>query len=71
MYLITGKFDKSQSGVDKLVKVQLTIDLQNAEDVESVEIHTENFVSDTKRKNELVNNIVTVIEKNINYYGVE
>ncbi len=71
IYQITGKFNKYQSDDDNLVKVQLTIELPNAHDVNPVEIHTEKFVSDTKRKNELVNNIVTVIEKNINYYGVE
>jgi hypothetical protein len=71
IYQITGKFNKYQTDDDNLVKVQITIELPNAFDVKPVEIHTEKFVSDAKRKNELVNNIVTVIEKNINYYGVD
>lgn len=71
IYQITGKFNKSQSNSDNLVKVQITIELPNAYDVDPVELHTEKFVSDAKRKNELVNNIVAVIEKKINYYGVD
>lgn len=71
VYIISGKFYKYKETNDNLVRVQLTIEFPDAYDVEPAIIHSEDFIFDEKRKEELVKNIISVLEEEINYYGQE
>jgi hypothetical protein len=72
IYQISGKFYKYKEADDNLVRVQLTIEFPDAHDVNPLSvINSEEFKFDEKIKEELVSNIISVLEKEINYYGQE
>jgi hypothetical protein len=71
VYVISGQFNKYKEANDNLVSVQLTIEFPDAHDVDAVVIHTEEFLFDDKSKEIIVENIASVLEQEINYYGKE
>jgi hypothetical protein len=72
LYQISGTFSKYGAADDNLVKVLITVEFPEAiDDAAPTVIHSEEFSMDEKRKDELVNNVIKVLEENINYYGVE
>jgi hypothetical protein len=71
VYVISGQFYKYKEANDNLVSVQLTIEFPDAHDVDAVVIHTEEFLFDDKSKEIIVENIASVLEQEINYYGKE
>ena len=64
MYQITGTFSKYADNDDKLVRIELILELpDDAHDVDPTVIHSEEFKYDEKRRDELVNNIISVLDK--------
>ncbi len=64
MYQITGTFSKYADSDDKLVRIELILELpDDALDVDPAIIHSEEFKYDEKRRDELVNNIISVLDK--------
>ena len=71
VYKITGTVSNYQAADDHLVQVELMIEFPDAHDVEPAVIHTEQFVTSSKQKDNMVNNVITVLENKINYYEKE
>ena len=71
VYKITGTFSKYSDSNDNLVKVQLTIEFPDAYDAEPTVINKKDYSMNAKQKEALLNSITKVLEKEIDYYGVE